>query len=1186
MAAGRDIGVAVTGDGNQVHLTPPVRSAYWEQVRRIAPPELVGRESELTELAAFCCADSGPAYAWWRAGAWAGKTALLAWFALRPPTGVRIVPFFVTARLGAQNDVTAYVDVVLEQLAELAGETLPAHLTDATREAHLLHLYGAAARACAARGERLVLLVDGLDEDRGVTTGPDAHSIASLLPARPDPPMRVLVAGRLDPPLPGDVPAGHPLHDPATVRTLAPSPYAQAVRTEAERELKQLIAAGGLEHDLLALVTAAGGGLTAADLTALTGAVPYRVQDTLRTRAGRTFAARAGEYLLGHEELQRQAVEMLGEEELGRCRERLHGWADAWRERGWPEETPRYLLHGYFRMLRARKDLPRLVACVVDLSRHERMLQVTGGDAAALAEIRAAEDLVAEAGVPDLRDVFRLALRREELENRNDFMTRVVPWAWAALGRFERAGALARSIPSLDWRALALADISGEHAARGERAKAAELLVEAEGWAFDDRFALGDERDQALADIGRGWTLIGRLDRAERLLSVVLDREVRAELLSDLARPHAESGDFDRAEALCRQETDEWTRAVGLAAVAVVAAIRGLLDRARALAASAAGGRALVLARVAWALHRSGRPREARDVLAGPDADQVGPMFLPDVVEALAESGECERALALIREAGPDADTDQSLRWVVRALTAAGDEARARDLAERIEDPQTREQLPVDLVAGLAAAGDYRRALATAEGIKHAFHRAMAMNALVDALISAGRTERAEHLALNAGDVDAGLHPVGRVIEAWARLGELDRARRLAHDADTLHAHDALVRGAVAAAGSGRASADAVEAVVSETQGRIRGSRRGGSLHPTHVAQSLAAEGFLDEARSALTLAEREVPRPGPDEQPAMTVTWQVETGRLAEALSWAGCFDAAEELVRRLEDSPAGTFARFTLNERLCAAGEFDRAEALAAAVEPSLGDVLRDEIVVSAADAGDTARARALADGTADPKRRASAWARTAAALARAGDHPAAREALDTALSNQHRSDSFTALPEILHAQFTLGLCTDGDALLSRWEDAGQPLSGVHGQVVHALVRAGEHERAVRFVDRLAAERPHRDARKALVRALAEAGRAAMADEQARIAETAQMPDRDRVQIWLALAPVVPAPRGRKLLARAVRHETLGECLRTLVRLDPGVVPLVTEALHAARAPLSPEPGAPARTSGRPAS
>ncbi|KOX22839.1 MULTISPECIES: hypothetical protein [unclassified Streptomyces] len=147
-----EAGVVVMGDGNRVGFGTgtgaEVRSAYREQVRRIAPPELVGREEELAEPAEFC--RTGGGWRRWRADAWAGKTAPMAWFTLDPPRGVRIVPFFATARLGAQNDVVAYVDVVLEQLAELAGEGLPALLTAATREAHLLRLYASAAEACAA----------------------------------------------------------------------------------------------------------------------------------------------------------------------------------------------------------------------------------------------------------------------------------------------------------------------------------------------------------------------------------------------------------------------------------------------------------------------------------------------------------------------------------------------------------------------------------------------------------------------------------------------------------------------------------------------------------------------------------------------------------------------------------------------------------------------------------------------------------------------------------------------------------------------------------------------------------------------------------------------------------------------------------------------------------------------------
>ena len=100
----------------------------------------MGREAELRQLAAFCTADAGTPYVWWQAGAWAGKTALLSWFALHPPPAVRVVPFFVTARFAAQNDRIAFTDVVLEQLGEILGEDPAAFLTPSTRDAHLLRL--------------------------------------------------------------------------------------------------------------------------------------------------------------------------------------------------------------------------------------------------------------------------------------------------------------------------------------------------------------------------------------------------------------------------------------------------------------------------------------------------------------------------------------------------------------------------------------------------------------------------------------------------------------------------------------------------------------------------------------------------------------------------------------------------------------------------------------------------------------------------------------------------------------------------------------------------------------------------------------------------------------------------------------------------------------------------------------
>ena len=139
-----------------------------------------------------------------------------------PAAGVTVVSFFVTARYKGQDDRAAFIDAVMEQLAELLGEPIPGYLTEAARERHLLRMLTEAAEAC----QRLVLVVDGLDEDRGVTVGPDAYSIAALLPARPPPGLRVIVAGRPDPPVPDDVPDDHPLRDPGIVRVLAASPSA------------------------------------------------------------------------------------------------------------------------------------------------------------------------------------------------------------------------------------------------------------------------------------------------------------------------------------------------------------------------------------------------------------------------------------------------------------------------------------------------------------------------------------------------------------------------------------------------------------------------------------------------------------------------------------------------------------------------------------------------------------------------------------------------------------------------------------------------------------------------------------------------------------------------------------------------------------------------------------------------
>ncbi|MFD5200124.1 hypothetical protein ACFWM7_08180 [Streptomyces sp. NPDC058375] len=197
----------------------PAVSGYLLQVDRLAAADFRGREAELSELASFSTEARTDArtedvsernYWRWLAPAWAGKSALLAEFVVNPPSGIDVVAFFITSRMAGQDDASAFCEVVQRQLYALLREEEPLS-TPHTRDEQLWLALDRAAERCAAEGRRLVLVVDGLDEDHGVTAGPGCHSIAALLPRTPPHGMRIIVAGRPHPPVPDDVPGDHPL---------------------------------------------------------------------------------------------------------------------------------------------------------------------------------------------------------------------------------------------------------------------------------------------------------------------------------------------------------------------------------------------------------------------------------------------------------------------------------------------------------------------------------------------------------------------------------------------------------------------------------------------------------------------------------------------------------------------------------------------------------------------------------------------------------------------------------------------------------------------------------------------------------------------------------------------------------------------------------------------------------------
>jgi hypothetical protein len=547
------------------HGTASQRPAvYLRQVERIAPPELIGRKQELAELAAFCLDETpqpipGP-YVWWRADAWAGKSALLSSFVLHPPAPirerVRIVSFFVTARLASQNTREAFTQAVLEQLAHLGGRDLPPALGEATREAHLLDLLHEEAAKCAASGLRLILIVDGLDEDRGVTTGPDAHSIAALLPADPPAGMRVIVTGRPNPPISDDVPAWHPLCDPEIRRPLAAMEGAGDIEQLSQGEIRRLMHGSRLERDALLLITAARGGLSSQDICELSGAELVDVEAVLESVAGRTFTRRRSTldqehgvevYQLGHEELHLAATRYLGQDRLADGRARFHEWAEAYREKNWPEDTPEYLVSSYIGLLVELNNVARAVAYATDEARHDRLLDITGGDSYAIAEIvKAQELLLLDGNAPDLVALARLALHGRWLAQRNGSIPVHLPQVLAKLGKWDRAEAMASAITHPDHQSEAFAGLARVAAAAG------------------------------LAD--RAGSLAAQIEDIARLM---IDPHARAVVTIAQAEVTAASGDVDRAQQLSQSLENSYWRARAVSGIARGAALAGYYAEAR-----------------------------------------------------------------------------------------------------------------------------------------------------------------------------------------------------------------------------------------------------------------------------------------------------------------------------------------------------------------------------------------------------------------------------------------------------------------------------------------------------------------------------------------------------------------------------------------------------------------------------
>ncbi len=773
-----------------------LRSGYVWQIGHIAPLHLLGRRGELEELADWCTGGD-EAYAWWQAEPWAGKSALMAWFVLHPPPGTWVVSFFVTARLAGQADSAAFTDSLLDQLAAVTGDQLPPVTSPTVRDGLRRHLLEKAAAQAVKAGRRLVLVVDGLDEDCGTLPGSGLASIATCLPKRPPAGLRVIVAGRPYPQLPADVDDDHPLSS-CRVRPLDVSPHATRAAKLAQRELDEVLATDknrhdGLGYEIFGLVTVSGGGLDHLDLQELTGRPAFKVDGLLRGVFGRTVAGRVGPdgearvFLFAHEALREQAADRLGPGPLAGFAARLHAWADGYRHRGWPVGTPAYLLRGYPRMLAAAGDLDRLAALATDPARHHRMLDATGGDAMALSEITAAHALISSSPSPDLLASLRLAWYRNQLTDRNTHIPARLPAVWATLGQAARAEALAWSVTDPYQQAEALARLAAAVAEAGDLDRARTLAASAEPAALSIAIH-GYRRERATAALATAMAATGNLDRAWEIAHYFIYGYLYTEAVADVAAKVAATGDLDCAQRIVRHLMVPYEQAEALAALAAIVAEAGDLDHARTLAASAEAlawsvtdpyQQAKALARLAAAAAEAGDLDHARALAAS--AEQAA----RSVTDPYQQAKALARLAAAAAEAG---DLDHA-----RALAASAEQA-----ARSVTDPYQQAEALAALAAAAAEAGDLDRArtlAASAEALAWSvtdpYEQAEALTALAAALAEAGNLDHARTLAANAGTAARSVtdpyqqaKALTALAAAAAKAGDLDHARTLAASAE------------------------------------------------------------------------------------------------------------------------------------------------------------------------------------------------------------------------------------------------------------------------------------------------------------------------------------------------------------------------------------------------------------------
>lgn len=543
--------------GLSTRVSPAYRRPYLGTVLELnaRTPDLRGREPELARLRAWL--RSAVPYAVWSGIPWSGKTALAARLAADPPPDTDVVSFFVSSARGAQAE--RLWQVVADQLAAMVHEPAPA---DGDRDFD--QLWRRASQASHDARRNLLLLIDGIDdlEERSAV-----RRLLERLPYRPLPGTYVLLLTRPNPRLDQVVTADHPLRgSQSDYIALDPSPDALQLRDRARTDLAAVLDGGGIALRALLLMARAGP-MSEQDIRRAIGWTDAAAdQGTLRRaltggpsgRLLRQESVRHGQprFVIGHDALREELTERADPQGAEADLRRLLALADDYAARGWPADTPDFLLEGYPSLLARRGDTDRLTATL--LSPHWLDLARTRTHTVLTTATMLREALATMAADPavSLADLLLLSAHIAELQPPRGDRHLPLITAWALAGQPVYAEYLTTDVADDAERAKMLAGLADQALEARDRDRAIRLADRA----LESARGLSPGSDTAakaslLIRLQRLAQRLGRVASAAAAaadlweLLPLLPAEQHEQLWLDAAENAAADGDAERVRA-------------------------------------------------------------------------------------------------------------------------------------------------------------------------------------------------------------------------------------------------------------------------------------------------------------------------------------------------------------------------------------------------------------------------------------------------------------------------------------------------------------------------------------------------------------------------------------------------------------------------------------------------------------